>query len=139
MQQGRDIFTLSVPVAPGAVVAFRGVDFAGAQIAAANAKGMGISKRAAAVGESYEAAVIGSCVAETGGVFAVGDALAFDNQGRVVLAASLAVAAGAVAMTSAAANGAADLTGGVLPQFVCADALEASGGAGVFVEVLLRR
>lgn len=139
MQQGRDIFTLSVPVAPGAVAAYRGVDFAGAQLAVAGAKGMGIAKRAAAVGESYEAAVIGSTVAETGGAFAIGDALAYDNQGRVVLAASLAIAAGAVQVTSGAANGAADLTGGVLPQFVCADALEASGGAGVFVEVLLRR
>jgi hypothetical protein len=73
----------------------------------------------------------------------------------------LTVDAGDTPVTSAAANGAvisaaeglvalsaagvlpittaqAALSGGELPQFVFADALEASGGAGEFVEVLLR-
>lgn len=138
-QQARSIYNLSFPAAPGAVSYGRGVDFTGAQIAVAGAKGAGIANRAALLGGAFEASAIGTAVAETGGAFNAGDALAFDNQGRVVLATALAIAAGAVAMTSAAANGAADLTGGVLPQYVCADAMEASSGAGVFVEVLLRR
>lgn len=138
MQQSRSIFTISFPVAPGAVARGRGVDFAGAQIAAAGAKGAGIARRDAAVNQSFEADVIGTAIAETGGAFSKGDSLAFDNQGRVVVASSLAIAAGGTAVTSAAANGATDLTGGVLPQWVCADAMEDSSGAGLFLEVMLR-
>lgn len=138
-QQARNIFTLSFPVAPGAVAYGRGVDFTGAQIAVAGAKGAGIARRAAAAGQSFEAGVIGTEICEAGAAITAGQPLAFDNQGRVVPATSLAIAAGAVAMTSAAANGATDLTGGVLPQWVVGDALADASGAGVFIEVLLSR
>ena len=139
MQNARDIFTLSIPVASAAVVPYRGVDFAGVTIAAAGAKCLGISKRAAAIGQPFEVAVLGTAVCESGGVFAAGVPLTLDNLGRVVAASALAIAAGAVAVTSVAANGAADLTGGILPQWIVGDSLEASAGAGVFVEVLLAR
>jgi len=138
-QQSRSLFTLSFPSAPGAVARGRGVDFTGAQIAAAGARGAGIARRDAALGESFEASAIGTEVCESGGVFNAGDRLAFDAQGRVVAASALAIAAGAVAMASVAANGATDLTGGILPEWIVGDALEASSGAGVFVEVLLAR
>jgi hypothetical protein len=137
-QQSRSLFTLSFPAAPGAVARGRGVDFTGAQIAVAGAKGAGIARRDAAIGESFEATSIGTEVCEAGGVFNAGDSLAFDAQGRVVAASALTVAAGATAVTSTAANGAI-LAGGILPQWIVGDALEASSGAGVFVEVMLAR
>jgi hypothetical protein len=158
MQQSRSIFSLSVPVAPGAVAFARGVDFAGAQIAAAGAKGMGIARRAAASGGSYEADVIGTAICEAGAAITAGQPLAFDSVGRVVPASSLvaaapglgtlAVAAGGTAVTSAAANGtgsisgaptAGTLTGGILPQWIVGDAMADASGAGVFIEVLLAR
>lgn len=138
-QQARSIFTLSFPVAPGAVAFGRGVDFAGAQIAVAGAKGAGIARRAAAIGQSFEADVIGTAICETGAAITAGQRLAFDNQGRVVPATPLAIAAGAVAMTSAAANGAADLVGSILPEWTVGDAMADAAGAGVFIEVLLSR
>ena len=138
-QQARSIFNLSFPAAPSAVAAFRGVDFTGAQITVAGAKCAGIAQRAAGIGQAFEATTLGSTTCEAGAAFAVGVPLAMDAQGRVVAAITLAIAAGAVAMTSAAANGATDLTGGVLPQWVVGDALEAAAGAGSFVEVLLSR
>lgn len=138
-QQARSIFTLSFPVAPGAVARGRGVDFTGAQIAVAGARCAGIARRDAAVGQPFEATALGTEVCEAGAVITVGQPLAMDAQGRVVPATSLAIAAGAVAMTSVAANGATDLTGGVLPQWVVGDALEAAAAAGAFIEVLLSR
>ena len=51
---------------------------------------------------------------------------------------ALGVAAGATAVMASAANGAV-LTGADMPEYVFADALEASGAAGNLVEVLLRR
>jgi hypothetical protein len=100
---------------------------------------MGIAKRAAALGQSLDVAVLGTAVCEAGAAITVGQQLALDAQGRVVPASSLAIAAGATAVTSAAANGATDLTGGMLPQWVVGDALEAAGAAGAFIEVLLAR
>lgn len=138
-QQARSIFNLSFPVAPGAVAFGRGVDFTGAQIAVAGAKCAGIADRAALIGASFEATCLGTAVCEAGGVIAAGNPLAMDASGRVVVATPLAIAAGAVAVTSAAANGVTDLAGGTLPQWVVGDALEAASGAGVFIEVLLSR
>lgn len=138
-QQARDIFNLSFPVASAVVTQYRGVDFAGVQIAAAGAKCAGIAKRGAAIGQSFEAVCLGTAVCEAGAAITVGQPLAMDATGRVVPATALQIAAGAVAMTSAAANGATDLTGGVPPQWVVGDALEAAAAAGAFIEVLLSR
>lgn len=138
-QQAKDIFSLSFPSAPSAVTQCRGVDFSGAQIAVAGAKCAGIAKRSAALGQSFEAAVLGTAVCETGAAITAGQPLAMDATGRVVPASSLAIAAGVTAMTSVAANGANDLTGGVLPQWVVGDALESAAAAGGFIEVLLSR
>lgn len=134
-------------VAAGVIAASRGVGFNGLQATVAGQKIQGFAKTAAAIGAAIAVEAKGTVIAETGGVFAVGDALTVDANGRVVAAGALAVAnptvnAGAVAVTSTAANGAivtqGAITGGVLPQYVCADALEASGGAGEFVEILMR-
>ena len=139
MSTSTPILTRTVRSA-GAIARARGVGFDGAQIAAANAKPMGIALVAAtAAGEDTPVVLNGTAICETGGSFALGVAVAMDAQGRVVAATALAVATGATAMTSAAANGAAAITGGEPPHFVVGDAMQASTGAGQFIEVLLRR
>ena len=127
-------------IATAAHPAYRGIGFSGALASAAGQKILGVSQRASeGAGKANDAVVAGTTIIEAGGEFAVGASLIVDAQGRAVAASALAVAAGATAVTSGAANGSAVLSGGDLPQFVFADALEASGGAGEFVEVLLRR
>jgi hypothetical protein len=121
-----------------AVTAARGVDFSGAQIAAAGQKPFGIAKTAGSAGVQLAVLVKGVAIVEAGGVIAVGDPLTMDAQGRAVTATALAIAAGATAVTSAAANGATALTGGVLPVHVFGDAKTAASGAGVFIEALMR-
>lgn len=126
--------------AAGAVATYRGVGFDGAQATVQGQKVMGISQRAAADTDDSDAVVSGTSIIETGGNFAKGDSLIVDNQGRAIkFTSALKVAAGATAVTSSAANGSAILAGSDLPEFVFADALEASSGAGQFVEVLMRR
>lgn len=126
--------------ASGAVAARRAVGFTGAQAGAAGQKVMGVSPRAAASGELSEVVASGTATVETGGAFAQGASLIVDAQGRAVASSgALNIKEGATAVTSTAVAGAALLAGGDMPEFVFADALEASGGAGAFVEVLLRR
>ncbi|OIO55492.1 MAG: hypothetical protein AUJ55_10150 [Proteobacteria bacterium CG1_02_64_396] len=128
------IFTAS-----GAVAANRAIGFDGAQATVQGQKVQGVNRYAAADGEDGAAEASGTTVIETGGAFSVGDSLIVDSSGRAIASTgALAVAAGATAVTSSAANGAI-LTGGDLPEYIFADALEASGGAGEFREVFLRR
>ena len=135
-------------LADGAVTAHRAVGFDGAQATVAGQKVLGVAQVDAIDGEYFAATSMGLAWIESGGAIAKGDALRVDNQGRAVAAAALAVAnptvdAGAVAVTSSAANGAivtqGAITGGYLPQFVLGDALDAADGAGEFIRVLLRR
>lgn len=155
-QQAISIMDLSC-VATAVVTAYRGVDFNDAQIAAAGAKIKGIAKRPAAIGDAFEVATYGTATCEAGAAFAKGAALTMDASGRVVAATALAaaapglgtlaIAAGATAVTSTAANGAiitgaptaGALSGGDLPQFIVGHALEAATAAGQFIEVLLSR
>lgn len=102
--------------ASGAVSAMRAVAFSGAQATVEGQKVMGVSPRQVAAGRISDAVVSGTTVIETGGAFAVGDGLIVDDEGRAIAA-----------------------TGGQDPEYEFADALETSGGAGEFVEVLLRR
>ncbi len=103
------ILTLTVAAA-GAVAANRFVTAAGAYPSAA-AKGLGATRSAAtAAGELLPVDVLGTTVVEAGGAFAKDAALELDATGRVVVRSS-----------------------GV----GVARALEASAGAGAFVEVLL--
>lgn len=136
-QQARSLFNLSLVATAVAVLAYRGVDYAGAQATVQGQKIAGVSNRPAAIGGSYEATAIGTAVCEAGAAIAVGDDLIVDNTGRAITAAALVVGAGAVAMTSTAANGAV-LTGGTLPSYVFGVAMEAAGGAGEFIEVKMR-
>lgn len=133
-QQARSLLNLSF-VAAAAVSAYRGVDFNGAQITTQGANIAGFAKRPAAQGEPFEAAAIGTATAETGAAITAGQRLQMDNQGRVIPADNLTVAAGATQVTSSSANGAI-LAGGVLPEAVVAVALESASGAGKFIEVM---
>jgi hypothetical protein len=133
--------TLSLSVtSAGAIGRGRGVTFAGAQVAAAGAKPLGIARaRASNAGFDLPLTVSGVAICETGGVIALGAAVAMDAQGRVVTADPVAIAAGATGVTSVAANGATVIAGGELPQYVVGDALQEASAAGIFIEVVLRR
>jgi hypothetical protein len=126
--------------ATSAVTAKRAVGFNGAQATVKGQKVLGVSPRDVTNGDYSDVSVAGTEVIEAGGNFNAGDSLIVDNLGRAIAATGkLAIAAGATAVTSSAANGNAILSGSDLPEYVFADALENSGGAGDFVEVLLRR
>ena len=127
-------------VANGSVSPHRAVGFDGGQASISGQKVLGVSPRAAVSGQASDAVVSGTTTIESGGAFAAGGSLIVDVQGRAVASTGLlAVRAGGTAVLSSAANGAATLSGADLPEFVFADALEASSGAGQFLEVLLRR
>lgn len=136
----QNIPTLSLTVkASGVIAQYRAVGFNGAQATVQGQKVQGVSRAVAADGENTALDCAGTLIIESGGVFAKGDSLIVDNQGRaIVVTGALTVKAGAVAVTSTAANGAI-LQGADLPEFVFADALAASVAAGQFVEVLARR
>lgn len=101
--------------ASGAVPAYRAVGFNGARASVQGQKVLGVSPRPVDDGQYSDAAAVGTAVIETGGAFTAGAGLVVDNQGR--------------AIAEAGAEG----------EFVFADALDASGGAGSFAEVFLRR
>lgn len=125
-------------VAAGAIAAYRGVGFGGAQASIAGQKIMGVSQRAAVTGEASDVVTSGTTIVESGDAIAVGDSLIMDANGRAIpVTGPLAVDAGATAMTSSAANGEV-LIGADLPEFVFADALEAASAAGEFIEVKMR-
>lgn len=125
-------------VASGAVSEARAVGFGGAQVASQGVKVLGVANQAAASGAGFTVRARGTAVIETGAAITLGASLIADAEGRAIPATgTLGLAAGAVAVTSSAANGAI-LTGGNLPEFVFADALQAASGAGEFIEVLMR-
>jgi hypothetical protein len=132
-----DLMTLRVQ-ASAAVRARRFVTFAGAEVAAAGGKAMGVSRHAAAIGEDLAVVVSGTVIVEAGAAVAVGGTVAADAQGRAIPGATLTVIAGGTAVTSSAANGAI-IQGVDPPQFPMGDALTAATAAGQFIEVLLRR
>ncbi|MBF0461448.1 MAG: DUF2190 family protein [Magnetococcales bacterium] len=137
-QQNIAVLSLSL-IANGAVTEYRAVGFNGSQASVAGQKVLGASMTRAASGEALGVVTHGTAILEAGAAITLGQSLITDNQGRVVpTTGALSVATGAVAVTSSAANGAI-LHGGDWPEFVFADALQAAGGAGEFIEVLLRR
>ncbi|WP_293934051.1 capsid cement protein [Iodobacter sp.] len=145
------IALLNLPVqAVGAIQEYRCVGFNGAQATAAGQKVYGIARRGAASGQWTDLTILGTSPAESGAAIAVGQPLTCDASGRVIVCTALSVAvggltvaAGATAVTSTAANGGilagnAAVTGADLPQHLIGYALQASAGAGEFIEVLLR-
>jgi hypothetical protein len=104
------LFTRTVRAA-GAIARGRCVGFDGAQIAAANARALGIAPHAALAGEDTPLVVVGTAIMEAGGAIALGAQIATDTQGR----------------------GVTWSTGAVV-----AEALQPATAAGQFIEVLLR-
>jgi hypothetical protein len=129
--------TLTV-TASGAITANRLVGFDGAQATVAGQKILGVAATKAAIGETLTVQVGHTAMVEAGDEIAVGASLTVDSQGRAVPAEALAIAAGATAVTSAAANGATALSGGDPPVFVFADALEAATAAGKLIAIKFR-
>lgn len=93
---------------------------------------------ASAAGKDLPVIVMGTAICEAGAAVAAGATLISDASGRVITnTGAIKIAAGGVAVTSVAANGATDITGSDLPEFVVGYALEAAAGAGSFIEVRL--
>lgn len=108
-RQSISLLALSVQLT-AAAAACRFVKGTGVQ-AVADENTLGVTRTAGAVGETVPVDVLGTAVVETGGAFSKDDTIKVDAQGRAVVWAN----AGAKV----------------------ARALEASTGAGQFVEVLL--
>ncbi|HBT44311.1 MAG TPA: DUF2190 domain-containing protein [Rhodospirillaceae bacterium] len=134
--QKHPILTLTA-TASGAVAANRAVKYSDAQADTQGEKVKGVAAYAAADGQDFAVDVMGTTIIEAGDDVVVGDSLIVDAQGRAIPSTgALAVAAGATAVTSTAANGAI-LEGADLPEFVFADAVQA-GGLGDLIEIKLR-
>lgn len=137
-QQNISVLTLTM-IASGAVTENRALGFDGAQADTQGQKVMGTAMTSALNGEALGVVTHGTAIIESGAAVAVGDSIMSDAQGRAIPATgTLALAAGVVAVTSSAANGAI-LEGGDLPEYLFADALQPAVGAGEFIEILLRR
>lgn len=138
-KQNISILELSL-IAAGVITQYRGVGFDGNQATVQGQKIMGIAKFAVpAAGDDATLWCKGTAVCEAGAAINVGDSLIMDAEGRVIPSTSkLKIAAGAVAVTSVAANGLTDIVGGDSPEQVIGDAMQAAAAAGAFIEVLLR-
>jgi hypothetical protein len=122
----------------GAIADFTAVDFAGNQAGTQGMAVAGVAQFAAsAAGQYVRVVMAGTSIMLTGGAFNRGDPIIVDNQGRAIKANALAIAAGATAVTSAAANGATDITGSDPTEHKIGRALSASAGAGNYAEILL--
>lgn len=145
-QQSRPVLSLPMVAVGGAVAYGRAVAMAvstlmgaygGTQATVAGQKVIGIARRDAAVGATFDATCLGSEICEAGAAIPINSRVQVDALGRVIVATAATIAAGATAVTSAAANGAGTLAGGDLPVFVFGTALQAAGAAGEFIEVLI--
>lgn len=131
-------FSLTVK-ATTAITEFRGVGFDGAQASVQGQKILGTAHFSGVVGDEITVDIDDTVLVEAGAAIAVGDALIMDAQGRAIPSTGeIGVAAGGVAVASTGANGAI-LTGGIMPEYVFADALEAATAAGQIIEVITRR
>lgn len=144
-QQARPVLDIAMQ-ATGAIGYGRAVALAvattfgaigGVQATVAGQKMIGVARRDAAIGAFVDATCVGTAVCETGAAIALGARLQCDASGRAITAAALTIAAGATAVTSAAANGAGTLAGGDAPIYVWGTALQSAAGAGEFIEVLV--
>src|SRR5258706_11164386 len=108
MQQARPLHSDSTKAA-GVITVRRLVGWDGAQATVQGQKCKGVAEQpAAAAGAYIPVTMVGTGMAECGAAVAVGDTLISDAQGRVIpTTGALKIAAGAVAVTSVAANGAA--------------------------------
>jgi Uncharacterized conserved protein (DUF2190) len=137
MLNSRELLTDSV-LSNTAITEFTAVDYQGNQAATQGMRVAGIAKfGVTAAGQYVTLVTMGTAIMLTGAAIARGQPVICDNQGRAIPANNMAIAAGAAAVTSAAANGANDLTGSDPPEHQIGIALAAAAGAGQFIEVQL--
>jgi hypothetical protein len=125
--------------AGGNITAQRFIGFDGNQAATQGQKVRGVARFAGVAGDYITVDELGTALVECGAALNPGDAIITDNQGRAIKANNLAIAAGATAVTSAAANGANDITGSELAEYQIGRALGTTTEAGQFVEILFGR
>lgn len=126
-------------IAAGAIIELRFIGFDGNMASAQGQKVRGVARYAGVAGDPISVDEIGSAVVEAGAAILAGADIITDNVGRAITANAMAIAAGAVAVTSAAANGAGDITGSVPAEYRIGKALNAAGAAGQFIEILFGR
>jgi hypothetical protein len=146
-QQARPILDIAVQATGAAISYARAVNvvaaaaalgaLGGSQATVAGQKIVGIAKRDAALNALTEVTCLGTATCEAGAAIAIGARVQCDAVGRVITATALTIAAGATAVTSAAANGAGTMAGGDPPIYVFGTALQAASAAGDFIEVLI--
>jgi hypothetical protein len=144
-QQARPVLSISVlasaAIAFGQAVALTAPAtpsaLSGTPATAAGQKIFGVANRDAAAGATCDVTVLGTAICIAGAAIAVGARVQCDANGRVITAVPLGIAAGATAVTSAAANGTTDLVGGDPPTYVYGTALQAAVSVGDLIEVLI--
>lgn len=144
-QQARPVLDIAVQataaIAYARVVALAlatiGGAIGGVQATVAGQKMIGVARRDAALGAFVDVTCLGTAVCEAGAAVPLGSRVQCDATGRVIPAVALTIAVGAVAVTSAAANGAGTMAGGDPPVYVWGTALQAATAAGDFIEVLI--
>lgn len=135
-EQYNPIYPRSVRAA-GVFTKRRFIGFDRLQITTQGNAAMGVAQQDAILNELTPVTILGTAIVEAGGAVGIGIYVISDNQGRAIAANALAIAAGATGVTSAAANGATDITGSVPTEKVNGIAMEAAGGAGELIEILL--
>lgn len=153
-QQSRPLLVIPVEAA-GVITTRRFVGYDGNQASVQGQKVMGVAKFGAdAAGEWVPITTKGTEIVETGAALNPGQSVISDNLGRAIpntgalhaTDGTLTIAAGATAVTSAAANGAGTiagapaLAGSDLPEFIAGDVVagQVATAAGQFIEVQLR-
>jgi len=132
---GNSLLSLGA-AATGTVTERRFVGFDDLQASVQGQKIKGISEYAAVAGDQFVVTAKGTAFVETGGIISVGDPIISDSQGRAITGSTIAIGAGATAVTSSAAAGAI-LTGSQTPDYRVGYALEAASAAGQFIEILI--
>lgn len=105
----------------------------------ADAKAVGVSEADTAADQMCPVIGGGIALVETAGAIAVGEEVVSDATGKALAATvfSVAIPADVTAVTSDAAQPALTLAGGLLPQALNGQALDAAGGAGEIIRVKL--
>jgi hypothetical protein len=138
MRVGNTLLALTLQASLNPVTANRFVGYNGEQATVQGQKVAGVAQYDQVVGMPYAATAIGTEFVEASGVINIGDPIISDSVGRAMVASALGIAAGAVAVTSAAANGSTDIVGSEPTEHLLGYALSAATAAGQWVEVHLK-
>jgi hypothetical protein len=138
MRAGNVLLALTLQATNAPITANRFVGYNGEQATVQGQKVAGVAQYDQVVGMPYAATAIGTEFVEASGTINVGDPIISDNVGRAMVANAQAIAAGAVAVTSVAANGSSDIVGSEPTEHLLGYALSGATAAGQWVEVRLK-